>query len=415
MFIKKISLNKIIWVIFVFYLFTIIAFGDRVEYFKYSNITFVVLIGFMALYAIKQSLVVPKDLFMFLPFLIYSFLSTTWSVLPSFTIQRSITMLRLFVLLVIMAFYLLKSKQTEMFIYGFSLAGIIILVYLFYFYGFIGLRNMISDGARVGGEFVNSNTLAIYLSFSSIIFLYLFLNSKKWYYLVLAFGIVIIIASTGSKKGLLDLAVGYILVFGFKQEQSNGMKKIFKWTLAIFVSLFVLYLLWNSPLFATVRIRFEKMVGFLSGSNDVNDFSTRERQIMISIGWKQFLDTPILGIGIGASSYLTSIALGTNTYLHNDYIELLATGGIFGLLLQYIPILFIYIKNWQYRKMSKTSQLSSILMTIYIINSIAAVQYFSKLTYVIFAIALACYLENRANERNDSIYKIHHHKERLYF
>lgn len=414
MFIKKISLNKIIWVIFVFYLFTIIAFGDRVEYFKYSNITFVVLMGFMALYVIKQSLVVPKDLFMFLPFLIYSFLSTTWSFLPNFTIQRSITMLRLFVLLVIMAFYLLKSKQTEMFIYGFSLAGIIILVYLFYFYGFIGLRKMISDGARVGGDFVNSNTLAIYLSFSSIIFLYLFLNTKKWYYLVLAFGLVLVIASTGSKKGLLDLAVGYLLVFGFNQGKSKGMKKIFKWTVVILVFLIVLYFLWNSPLFTTVRIRFERMIGFLSGTGAVNDFSTRERQVMISIGWKQFLDTPILGIGIGASGYLTSIALGTNTYLHNDYVELLATGGIIGLLLQYIPIIYIFVKNLQYRKISKASQLSSILMTIYIVNSIAAVQYFSKLTYVIFAIALACYLENRSNERNINSHMNYQHKERLY-
>ena len=415
MIIRKLSLNNLIWFIFVFYLFTIIAFGDRADYFKYSNITFIVLIGFMALYVIKQSLVVPRALFMFLPFLIYSFLSTAWSYIPNYTIQRSVTILRLFVLLVIMSFYLLKSKQTEQFIYGFALAGIIIIIYLFSFYGFLGLRKMINEGSRVGEGFVNSNTLAIYLSFSSIIFLYLFLHKKKWYYIVLALGLVAIIASTGSKKGLLDLAVGYGLVFGFNQEQTKGMKKIVKWIIALSIVVIALYLLWNSPVFSTVRIRFERMIGFLSGAGEVIDYSTKERQLMISIGWKQFLETPIFGIGIGASGYLTSIALGTNTYLHNDYIELLATGGLFGLVLQYFPIIYIYTKNWKYRKISKASQLSSVLLTIYIVNSIAAVQYFSKLSYVIFAIGLACYLENRNTEQTNNMHKFIQHKDHAFF
>ena len=72
---KKLTYNSLIWVVFVFYLFTIIAFGDRVEYFRYSNITFMVLIGLMSIYIVKRSLLVPTNLFLFLPYLLYSFLS----------------------------------------------------------------------------------------------------------------------------------------------------------------------------------------------------------------------------------------------------------------------------------------------------------------------------------------------------
>ena len=180
---KKLTFNSLIWVVFVFYLFTIIAFGDRVEYFRYSNITFVVLIGLMSIYVVRRSLLVPANLFMFLPFLLFSFLSIIWSYMPDSSLQRSITLLRLSVLLLIMAFYLIRSKQTEQFIYGIAVAGLMILLYVFSFYGLAGLRQMIEEGMRVGGEFVNSNTLAIYLSFSAVIFFYLFLDKRKWYYI----------------------------------------------------------------------------------------------------------------------------------------------------------------------------------------------------------------------------------------
>lgn len=400
---KKLTIHNIIWVMFVFYLFTIIAFGDRVEYFRYSNITFVVLIGFMALYAVRTSLVVPIDLFLFLPFLIFSFLSIAWSYVPDVTLQRSITLLRLFVLLVVMAFYLYKSKQTEYFIYGIALAGVIILLYVFSFYGFSGLRQMIDEGIRVGGEFVNSNTLAIYLSFSAVIFFYLFLDRRRWYFILLVIGLVVVIATTGSKKGLLDLAVGFILVTGFNQKSSNGVKRLFKWIVGITIGAVILYFLWQSPLFATVRDRYDVMFRFLTGSGSRIDYSTRERQIMLVAGWQQFQRTPIVGIGIGASGYLTTIALGNNTYLHNEYIELLSTGGIIGFLLQFVPIVLILVRNWKYRTISRSAQLCSILLVIYLVNGIAAVQYFSKLTYVIFAISIACYLEGREFERSDNL------------
>ena len=399
----KLKLNGLIWVLFVFYLFTIIVFGDRVEYFRYSNITFVVLIGLMSIYIVGRSLLVPVKLFMFLPFLFYSFLSIIWSYMPDSSLQRSLTLLRLSVLLLVMAFYLIQSRQTEQFIYGIAVAGLIILLYVCSFYGLSGLRQMIEEGMRVGGEFVNSNTLAIYLSFSAVILFYLFLDKRKWYYILLAVGLVVLIASTGSKKGLLDLTVGFIMVTGLNQNSSNSAKKLFKWGVSLLIGAIILYNLWKSPLFSTVRDRYEVMFTFLSGTGARIDYSTRERQIMLTAGWQQFLRTPLFGIGIGASGYLTTIALGSDTYLHNEYIEILATGGIVGFFLQFIPIFYILVGNWKNRNNSRVSQMCSVLLAIYLVNGIAAVQYFSKLTYVIFAISLASYIENRFEEQHVEI------------
>ena len=398
---KRVNLKDIIWAVYVFYLFTIIAWGDRIEYFRYSNITFIALIALMLLYVIPRNLRVPSKLFMFLPFLLFSFASIMWSSVPDSTLTRSITLARLFALLIIMAFYLFLADETRRYIYGIAISGVFVLIYVVSFYGFTGLRQMIDDGLRVGGEFVNSNTLAIYLSFSALIFLYLFLQKRKWYFLLLTVAFAVVIAATGSKKGILDLAIGILVTVSLQSKSEHGLSKIGKWLFRLGVLSVGLYILWQSPLFATVRDRVELMTGFLNGTGTQKDYSTLERQIMIRVGLEQFIKTPILGIGIDASSSITKSAVGYGTYLHNDYIELLATGGIVGFLSEYIPIIIVFIANWKKRMESEICALCSLLLIVYLVNGIAAVQYFSKLCYVIFAISLSSYIfyqkENACN------------------
>lgn len=389
---KKIYLKDIIWVVYVFYLFTIIAWGDRIEYFKYSNITFVVLSALMVFYIAPRISRIPSNLFLFLPFLLFSFASISWSVVPDDTLTKSITLARLFLLLVIMAFYLYVTDDTRKYIYGIAVAGVLVLLYVISFYGFAGLRQMIDGGLRVGEEFVNSNTLAIYLSFSALIFLYLFIQKKKWYYIILTVAFSVVIASTGSKKGVLDLIVGILAMVSIQSRSEHGLSKIGKWFFRLGVLSVGLYILWQSPFFTTIRYRVELMTGFLTGTGTQKDYSTLERQIMMRIGLEQFFKKPILGIGIDASSSITRSAVGYGTYLHNDYIELLACGGIVGFLTEYIPIVIVFIKNWKKRAESEICGLCALLLIVYMVNGIAAVQYFSKICYVIFAISLSSYL-----------------------
>lgn len=58
---------------------------------------------------------------------------------------------------------------------------------------------------------------------------------------------------------------------------------------------------------------------------------------MREVGFAQFLKTPIFGIGIGCSDVLLQHTINRSTYLHNNYIELLACGGIVGTALYYVP------------------------------------------------------------------------------
>ena len=249
---------------------------------------------------------------------------------------------------------------------------------------------MVADNIRVGGEIVNENTLAIFLALSAVILFGLYLKIKKIFYIIIFFALVVLNVITGSKKGLMDLAIGIFLTLFFAAANDKGKKnRLLKWTAMITIAFIITYFAWQLPVFDVVRTRFELMFGFLSGKSNIIDYSTLERQKMIEEGVQQFYKTPILGIGIGATSYLTMQFLGRATYLHNNYIELLATGGIVGTLFYYSSILKIGIKNWNNRCKSYANQYSCIILIIILINDFAAVQYFSKLTYILFAIAIA--------------------------
>lgn len=383
--------KKFVWCIYVFYLFSIVAFGDRIEYYMISNIIFMALIVVMSLQILStNNFRLPIHLLIFLPFVIYSFVSCLWSQRPSETFTRSITLLELVVLQILLAWYLERTKETVNYIYGIAVAGILIAIYVISTYGIVRLKNMVADDMRVGGEIVNENTLAIFFALAAVILFFFYIETRKNIYLPLALGLVVLNVITGSKKGLMDLAIGIFLTLFFASINDTGKKmRLLKWTFTILGVIIAIYFAWKLPVFDVVKERFELMFGFLSGKSSIIDYSTRERKRMIEEGMQQFYKTPILGIGIGATSSLTMQFLGRATYLHNNYVELLASGGLIGTALYYIALIKIAKNNLSNCIQSFPNQCSLIIIIIMIINDMAAVQYFSKLTFILFAIALA--------------------------
>lgn len=383
--------QRAVWCIYVFYLFSIVAFGDRAEYYIISNISFLILIGLMLGEIIaSHDFKLPVHLLAFLPFVIYNFISCLWSRDLDGTIVRSITVLEIFMLQVITAWYLERTGEIVNYILGIAVAGIIIALYVVNTYGISRLQSMVSDDLRVGGEIVNENTLAIFLALSAVVLFFKYIETKNMIYIVIFGMLVVLNVITGSKKGLIDLVVGTFLVLFFASMNDKDKKnKFVKWVIIIAIVIIIVYFVWQLPIFDTVRERFELMFGFLGGTSSKIDYSTRERQRMIAEGLKQFYKTPILGIGLGATSYITMQFLGRATYLHNNYVELLASGGVLGLFLYYIPIIKLLIESWKNRRKSIASQFSFIILIIIIVNDFAAVQYFSKISYILFALVIA--------------------------
>lgn len=399
---SKNMFEKIVWISYVFFLFSIVAFGDRENYYMISNIAFLIMIGLMSIRIFSKHKFLLSIYFLsFVPFMIYSFISLLWTASVVDTTTRSITMISLIILMLIVSIYLYITNEYMNFFYGFAIAGVLILLYVTSFYGINGLKEMLNENVRVGTDIVNANTLAIFMAISSIIFLILFFRKKKIIFLLPIIGFVIIIALTGSKKGIMDLIIGVVLFSIIQRNESKVFKRknFTRSILIILVLILMVYICWHLPIFSTIRIRIEEMFLFLSGESSIIDYSTYERQLMIEAGVKQFFETPLLGNGIGASGIITNYALGYNTYLHNNFIELLATGGVIGFLLYYLPILKMVSNCWKYRKNSLECQISFIMIVIILVNDLASVQYFSKITFLIFSIVASSMLNNKNKKR----------------
>ena len=100
---------------------------------------------------------------------------------------------------------------------------------------------------------------------------------------------------------------------------------------------------------------------------------------------QQFYKTPILGIGMGNSLELLASVGQRRTYLHCNFVEILASGGIIGFVIYYC----IYVKLlgglWKYRKYrSQTTNLCIVLLLLMLIMDYGMVTYYDKQQYLYF-------------------------------
>lgn len=139
--------------------------------------------------------------------------------------------------------------------------------------------------------------------------------------------------------------------------------------------------------------------------NGIIDNSTYLRQQFIKIGLEQFLETPFFGIGIDNARLLLLQHFGYTTYLHNNYVELLASGGIVGASLFYSIYAYIIYKlksNWK----NYSSEKIAVLLLIFLMLAMdfGAVSYYSKSTYfyiMMFFLFIKYNTRRRRNQDED--------------
>ena len=71
-------------------------------------------------------------------------------------------------------------------------------------------------------------------------------------------------------------------------------------------------------------------------------------------------------MGMGCSYFLTNEEFGENTYLHDNYVELAACGGIFALVSYYS--IFLYLL-WKERKYYKVDDMCNLVLVLFPIRS----------------------------------------------
>lgn len=365
---------------------------------KYSKVLAFALMGLLALYVLINGMIKINSVVLCLAgFTVWGFLSYFWAVDKQATLERALTMLQLLILFWLLYIYLSKENKVEMLILALCVAGIIFAVYILATNGLSAYVSGLEEGNRMGAEDVNENTVGLATGIAALIAFWYAFYKKKYYFLIFAAISTFVALGTGSRKVLVLLVLGVVMMFVLK---GNAKKKV----LSIFecmVVLIILYAILQLPIFETINERFDAMISAFTGEGE-GDNSALTRLEMIDVGWKQFLKTPIYGIGLENSNVITQEYLSLDTYLHNNYIELLACVGIVGFVLYYalylIPLKKLIVPSF---RGDVLAIIALILLIVSLVMEFGSVQYYTKSTYLqILVFILVAERVGKKNEQN---------------
>lgn len=166
-------------------------------------------------------------------------------------------------------------------------------------------------------------------------------HNKKYFWSLSIFAIMIFIS--GSRKSIIILGMGFILIYLVKERRN--LRKLFKAAfigtvvctiaIAIMFNNQFMYELVGERMLLMVQSSLQTSTQMLS--NTSIDQSLHGRAVLREVAWDQFLKTPILGIGYYNFIHVNRYGL----YAHNNWLELLATLGTVGFLLYYAMYLII--------------------------------------------------------------------------
>lgn len=209
----------------------------------------------------------------------------------------------------------------------------------------------------------NPNTIALGAVFSFVILLHKMLISKgeKLKQVLYTFALlffVIVILLTQSKKGLLGLILGILMINYYRKR---GIKKIQSIILGILLAIIVFQLIMSIPaLYESVGSRIESALGIFKNNSYV-DGSTGNRLALIKEAINVWLSHPLVGVGLNNFSLYQNVG-GELYYSHCNYVELLADIGIIGALFYYfLPV------NLLIKKADNQNDLNNMIKTIIVI------------------------------------------------
>lgn len=277
----------------------------------------------------------------------FCFLSAIWGIDKPEAISNGITILEILICLSILILYYQFLNSIDTLLKMIILGGIVVMLVIIVMYGPSFILVLALFGQRFPSDFINSNTLGLLAAMCVIIDVNYILKDKKFHFRDLFLPVAVtFVAVSGSRKAFIFLFAGILLLFVLR---NIGKKKILKTVFkTCFVIIFLGYLLLEVPMFEFVLSRMKGMVETLMSGEQL-DHSTFIREEMIRIGIDQFKDTPLLGSGMGSSKMLVYNKIGDRMYMHNNFVELLASGGIIGFLIYYSMYIYLFINMFRYR------------------------------------------------------------------
>lgn len=382
-------LERCIWVLTVFLLSSFVIFDQSAWISKILlGVTFAILIADAILG--KGEITVSFGPFHVhvLLFALFCYASCLWAWRPSAAIGKGTTIVEILICMSVLYFHYAKQDTVSELVDAVMWAGYVITIYTFLFIGVSTIRMIAESGERLVSTYTNINEIGMAVAISVVFTVHnvLYITRKIQLKHLFVIPEIILVGLSGSRKTLLLVGIGIVLLVLIKYHSSNLLNTILYWAILGVIIVVLFRLLLSLSIFSAVNERMSGLFALLTGKGEI-DSSSVKRAAYIQIGLEQFFRTPITGIGIGSSGALLQQYYGLDTYLHNNYVELLASGGIIGFIIYYSIHVHLLSDYFKYRRASEPYLvLCVVFLMIQLIMEYGMVSYYSKTTYFYFLI-----------------------------
>src|SRR5699024_3248830 len=131
------------------------------------------------------------------------------------------------------------------------------------------------------------------------------------------------------------------------------------------------------------------VLGRLDKALSGNDMSTEMRQLYVEFGLKKFIESPIWGYGIEHFCLLFGEQYGSIEAPHNNYIQVMTSFGIIGLVVWYRSFFKFLAYSTRNFFEDEFSPLLMILVIIYLVNDITTTTLTNKFSYILVALCFS--------------------------
>ncbi len=374
--------DKFVWLVtLVYYINMFLSFGR-------SNAALLIICSILVLVTTNYKFEFKLyHLFVF-QFCLFCYATAFWAMGYAYAIDKGNTIFFIFLSMSVFYSYYedLPKCGVDILLHIMLYGAYIIVLYSIFFIGVSKLASMSEDAERVSAG-TNANTMGLVAATAIVINTYYYLSGKHRKLMLMAIPCIYLIAGSQSRKALFMMVAGVVLLYFLKnlRGKKDNLLPIMKFVFFMGVIIGIFIFLSQTDLFSGAVRRMEGFINSVTGEGEV-DSSTSKREFMRKIGWIQFSRTPLLGIGMGCARLLTQKAMDIDGYLHCNYAELAADGGIVGLISYYSMYIYVLVKEIKYFKVDNLAILFLALIILKFFTDWGMVSYYSKGVYFSFMV-----------------------------
>ncbi len=377
--------KKIAWLLIVVtYFLSYIIVENKFEIYIFMSLTMVLLL----VYTVENKGIVKIYFTIYhihlLLFCLFCYLSSTWAVYKDLAIGKGNTLLEILLLTTAVFYCANRENAVDFLLKAVMWGGFCVSFYVIFYYGAGGIFNVFREHVRIDSTLINANSLGICSAYSLLISLYYIIYDKTHLWNIVMIPSIIMLAASGSRKAILMVIGGTLILFTLKNiDRRNVVRGMLRIVLAVLLILIVFIFLSRLSIFEEVKIRMAGMLSTILGRGAA-DSSTVTRLRLIEIGMDVFKEHPFIGLGIDNTSILAAGIFNKESYyLHNNFVEMLANGGIVGFALYYFFYVYVLGGMIKYRDFNdKEYNICLTLLLLVLIMDYGVVSYLNKGIYI---------------------------------